>query len=181
MQNTFLHMFTHFYTCVSGFFLGLHMCKWIFLGLHMCKWIFLVYTCVSGFFLTYTFLHILTHPYTSIHIQVYCGLFGSCFRTMTSYDMKPNRIRMTRRTPLVVRGCSILRPFGQQLSHFYFFQIKIVQPSLKTSSNFQVQQRNSKKTYETKVSTTQKIKMQNAMMKKKLLKYLSFHVQNNLK
>ena len=106
----FLHIFTHFYTCVSGFF-----------------W---VYTCVSGFFLTYTFLHILTHPYTSIHIQVYCGLFGSCFRTMTSYDMKPNRIRMTRRTPLVIRGCSILRPFGQQLSHFYFFQIKIVQPKV---------------------------------------------------
>ena len=66
IQNTLLHSFTHFYTCVSGFFLGLHMCKWIFL----------VYTCVSGFFVD---LHILTHPYTSIHIQVYCGLFGSFF------------------------------------------------------------------------------------------------------
>ena len=115
------HIFTHFYTCVSGFFWVYTCVSGFFLGLHMCKWIFLVYTCVSGFCLTYTFLHILTHPYTSIHIQVYCGLFGSCFRTMTSYDMKPNRIRMTRRTPLVIRGCSILRPFGQQLSHFYFF------------------------------------------------------------
>ena len=96
-QNT-KHMFTHFYNFFTHFytflhmckwiFLGLHMCKWIFVGLHMCKWIFLVYTCVSGFlFLTYTFLHILTHPYTSIRIQVYCSLFGSCFRTVTSYDM----------------------------------------------------------------------------------------------
>ena len=87
------------------------MCKWISLGLHMCKLIFLgftnvyvdflvytVYTCVSGYFLVYTFLHI--HFYTG---------------------MKPNRIRMPRRTPLVIRGCSILRPFGQQLSHFVFF------------------------------------------------------------
>ena len=122
-----LHIFTHFYTCVSGFFLGLHMCKWIFFGLHMCKWIFFgLHMCKWIFF----DLHILTHSYTSIHIQVYCGLFGSCFRTMTSYDMKPNRIRMPRRTPLVIRGCSMLRPFGQQLSHFIFFQIKIVQPKV---------------------------------------------------
>ena len=46
------------------------------------------------------------------------------------WTMKPNRIWMPRRTPLVIRGCSILRPFGQQLSHFYFFQIKIVQPKV---------------------------------------------------
>ena len=91
IQNTILHMlthflhmfthfytcFTHFYTCVSGFFL-VYTCVSGFVGLHMCKWIF---------FLTYTFLHILTHPYTSIHIQVYCDLFGSCFRIITSYDM----------------------------------------------------------------------------------------------
>ena len=96
----------------------------------------MVYTCVSGFFLTYTFLHILTHPYTSIHIQVYCGLFGSCFRTMTSYDMKPNRIRMTRRTPLVIRGCSILRPFGQQLSHFIFSKLRLSNPNLKNIIKF---------------------------------------------
>ena len=62
IQNTLLHIFTHFYTCVSGFFLGLHMCKWIFFGLHMCKWIFL---------LTYTFLHIHTHPYTFRYIVVF--------------------------------------------------------------------------------------------------------------
>ena len=65
---TFLHIFTHFYTCVSGFLV--YTCVSGFFGLHMCKWIFL---------LTYTFLHILTHPYTFIHIQVYCGLFGSFF------------------------------------------------------------------------------------------------------
>ena len=35
--------------------------------------------------------------------------------------MKPNRIWIARRAPLVIRGCSILRPFGQQLSHFMFF------------------------------------------------------------
>ena len=39
------------------------------------------------------------------------------------WTMKPNRIWMPRRTPLVIRGCSILRPFGQQLSHLFFFQI----------------------------------------------------------
>ena len=46
------------------------------------------------------------------------------------WSMKPNRIWMPRRTPLVIRGCSILLPFGQQLSHFIFFQIKIVQPKV---------------------------------------------------
>ena len=40
-SDTFLLIFTHFYTCVSGFVLGLHMCQLIFV----------VYTCVSGFFL----------------------------------------------------------------------------------------------------------------------------------
>jgi hypothetical protein len=93
---------THFYTCVHFFkhfytFLHMckHMCKWFF-GLHMCKWIFWVYTCVIWFFLTYTFLHILTHPYTSIRIQVYSSLFGSCFRTMTSYDMLFNPSKWLR-------------------------------------------------------------------------------------
>ena len=44
------------------------------------------------------------------------------------WSMKPNRIWMPRRTPLFIRGCFILRPFGQQLS--LFFQIKIVQPKV---------------------------------------------------
>ena len=79
MQNTFLriflHMFTHFYTCVSGFFLGLHMCKWIFFGLHMCKWIFFgLHMCKWIFFWlthSYTSLHIHTHPYTFRYIVVF--------------------------------------------------------------------------------------------------------------
>ena len=100
---------THFYTFLhmcKWIFLGLHMCKLIFLGLHMCMWIFWFTHMCKWIFLVYTFLHI--HFYTG---------------------MKPNRIRMPRRTPLVIRGCSILRPFGQQLSLIlYFFQIKIVQP-----------------------------------------------------
>ena len=73
MQNTFLHMFYSFLHIFTHF-----------------------YTCVSGFFLTYTFLHILTHPYTSIRIQVYCSLFGSCFRTVTSYDMLFNPSKWLR-------------------------------------------------------------------------------------
>ena len=40
--DPFLLIFTHFYTCVSGFVLGLHMCQLIFL----------VYTCVNDFFLS---------------------------------------------------------------------------------------------------------------------------------
>ena len=92
MQNTFLHMFTHFYTCVSGFFwvytcvsgffLGLHMCKWILFGLHMCKWIFFD-------------LHILTHPYTSIHIHTHSGILWSfwfmlSYNDIIWYETKPN-------------------------------------------------------------------------------------------
>ena len=97
MQNTFLHsfciftFFTHFYTCVSGFFLGLHMCKWIFLvytcvsgffGLHMCKWIFFD-------------LHILTHPYTSMHIHTHSGILWSfwfmlSYNDIIWYETKPN-------------------------------------------------------------------------------------------
>ena len=50
-KTHFYTFFTHFYTCVSGFFLGLHMCKWIFF--------------------TYSFLHILTHPYTFRYIVVF--------------------------------------------------------------------------------------------------------------
>ena len=51
--------------------------------------------------------------------------------------MKPNRIRMPRRTPLVIRGCSILRPFGQQLSHFYFFsKLRLSNPKFKNIINF---------------------------------------------
>ena len=100
---------THFYTF-------LHMCKWIFWGLHMCKLIFWVYTCVCGFFGLHTCVSGFFLVYTFLHIHFYTG-------------MKPNRIRMPRRTPLVIRGCSILRPFGQQLSLIlYVFQIKIVQP-----------------------------------------------------
>ena len=61
IQNTFLHIF---YTCVSGFFLGLHMCKLIFLGLHMCMWIFwFTHMCKWIFF----GLHILTHPFLHGH------------------------------------------------------------------------------------------------------------------
>ena len=40
--DSFLLIFTHFYTCVSGFVLGFHMCQLIFL----------VYTCVNDFFLS---------------------------------------------------------------------------------------------------------------------------------
>ena len=71
IQNTFLHIFKHFYTCVSDFFWVYTCVSGFFIGLHMCKWIFLVYTCVSGFFLTYTFLHILTHPYAFRYIVVF--------------------------------------------------------------------------------------------------------------
>ena len=45
------------------------------------------------------------------------GTDNSCSEAWT---MKRNRIWMPRRTPLVIRGCSILRPFGQQLSHLFF-------------------------------------------------------------
>ena len=79
------------------------------------------------------------------------------------WTMKPNRIWMPRRTPLVIRGCSILRPFGQQLSHLFFSKLKLSNPKFKNIKN-------SKKTYETNVSSTQKINMQNAMMKKKTAK-----------
>ena len=64
---------------------------------------------------------------------------------------------------------------------FYFFQIKLSNPKFKNIIKFSSAAKKFEETYETKVSSTQKIKMQNAMMKKKLLKYLSFHVQNNLK
>ena len=160
-----LHIFTHFYTCVSGFF-------W---GLHMCKWIFLVYTCVSGFFLTYTFLHILTHPYTFRYIVVFLVhafvQWHHMIWNQTELEWHVARLWSSVDVPSLGSNSLIL----------FFSKLRLSNPKFRNITKFSSAAKNSKKTYETKVSSTQKIKMQNAMMKKKLLKYLSFHVQNNLK
>ena len=52
------------------------------------------------------------------------------------WTMKPNRIWIAHRTPLVIRGCSILRPFGQQLSHFIFSKLRLSNPNLKNIIKF---------------------------------------------
>ena len=52
------------------------------------------------------------------------------------WTMKPNRIWIAHRTPLVIRGCSILRPFGQQLSHFIFSKLRLSNPNLKIIIKF---------------------------------------------
>ena len=91
-KHIFTHFFTHVYTCVSGFFLGLHMCKWILFGLHMCKWFFFgLHMCKWIFF----DLHILTHPYTSIHIHTHSGILWSfwfmfSYNDIIWYETKPN-------------------------------------------------------------------------------------------
>ena len=116
-QNT-KHIFTHFYTCVSGFFLGLHMCKWIFFGLHMCKWIF---------FLTYTFLHILTHPYTFRYIVVFL-----VHAFVQWHHMIWNQTELEWHVARLWSSVDVLScgPLGSNSLIFIFFQIKIVQPNV---------------------------------------------------
>ena len=121
MQNTFLHIFTHVYTCVSGFFLGLHMCKWIFFGLHMCKWIF--------FWLThsYTSLHIHTHPYTFRYIVVFL-----VHAFVQWHHMIWNQTELEWHVARLWSSVDVLScgPLGSNSLIFIFFQIKIVQPNV---------------------------------------------------
>ena len=87
----------------------------------------------------------------------------------------------TTPTPLVTRGCSILRPFGQQLSHYIFSKLKLSNPKFKNIIKFSSAAKKFEETYETKVSSTQKIKMQNAMMTKKSAKIPFFSFSKKLK
>ena len=72
-------------------------------------------------------------------------------------------------------------PLGSNSLILFFSKLRLSNPKFKNIIKFSSAAKKFEENLRKKGSSTQKIKMQNAMMKKKLLKYLSFHVQNNLK